>query len=111
MSDPAGSGRRSSDGASSNLFPNLLSELLSDMSDSSDMDSIMSDPFHDYEESDSSSDTTPPENQADDFDLFVDSNVGEGYYVALFLQRIIARYVGLLTPRSTNKTRKRKCIR
>lgn len=97
MSDPSGSGRRSSGG---NVFPNLM-DVLSDMSDrSDDYEQIESDPFPtDFEYDSSSSDVSVPnaENREDDFDLFIDNNVGEGgYYVALFLQRIIARFVAIL---------------
>lgn len=92
MSDPAGSGRRSS-GRASNFFPHLLSEILSDMSArSSNMDS---DPFDEYDsDSDTLSWSAPvSDNREDDFDLYTDSNVGESYYVALFLQQILSRWV------------------
>lgn len=99
MSDPAGSGRRSSGGAS-NFFPNLLSEILSDMTDRADPSyragNPDSEPYSDISDSDSdtlSSGWSAPvsDNREDDFDMYVDSNVGDGYYVALFLQQILAR--------------------
>lgn len=95
MTDPAGSGRRSS-GRASNFF--LLSEILSDMSSrrSSSSSSNGPDPydvdFMDYDSDTLSWSAPVSDNRDDDFDLFVDSNnVGEGYYVALFLQQILSR--------------------
>lgn len=103
MSDPAGSGRRSS-GRASNFFPHLLSEILSNMSGRSESSDIGSDPYDigsdsydigsDPYDSDTLSWSAPvSDNREDDFDLFVDGNVSEGYYVALFLQQILSRWV------------------
>lgn len=87
MSDPAGSGRRSSGGAS-NFYPNLLSEILSDMSDQSDtyFSSIL---LGDPNDSEGSGWSTPVSDEDDYFDpTYVDGATGEGNYVALFLQQI-----------------------